>query len=177
MKFNPETSTLIEVGPRIRRPLREAGQRLGSWCPPHKFYAPRFMVRFTVPGDARIYTGRATESQITQWYQRNPLKNDPDRYTSKQIELRRALEGSIKKWEGIAYLGNEERGMSDCPLCRKFAIGRPDDERCCGCPIAKKTGRASCYGSPYDAWSNDPSTANAEAMLRFLRGIKRELFP
>jgi hypothetical protein len=67
-----------------------------------------------------------------------------------------ALQGSIAKWRKILFHGAEDHGTHDCPLC---AIYRPDagcartvEGSTVQCPVAQKTGRTGCRGSPYEAW-------------------------
>lgn len=56
---------------------------------------------------------------------------------------------AIKKWEKIADGTGVDKGQDNCPLCKKF-FNYP--LYCKGCPVSKKTGRDSCYGTPYDDW-------------------------
>lgn len=73
-----------------------------------------------------------------------------------------ALQGSIKKWEGIVARTGVDDGQDNCPLCQKFA--NLDDE-CNGCPVREKTGHMLCMHSPYDDWTDaawDHHGRNAE---------------
>lgn len=57
-----------------------------------------------------------------------------------------ALEGSIKKWRKIADGTGVDEGESNCPLCIAFLHV---NGHCAGCPVAVKTGKPYCSGSPY----------------------------
>lgn len=99
-----------------------------------------------------------------------------------------ALWASIKHWEKNAAAvypeGASTRG-EDCALCGMFFNQGPDVPDCLGCPVAKKTGKMVCDGSPYhDAfmalrrWKNVPSDETqkqwgqaARAEVRFLRSL------
>lgn len=55
---------------------------------------------------------------------------------------RKALEGSIKKWEGIVAGTMIDEGVANCPLCQIYC--------CCeGCPVQEWTGAAECMCTPY----------------------------
>ena len=53
------------------------------------------------------------------------------------------------KWYKIRDGKGADKGMEDCPLCKRyhvyFAI-------CDGCPIKSATDQDSCCGSPYEEW-------------------------
>lgn len=59
----------------------------------------------------------------------------------------KALKGSIKKWEKIEARTEEDKGVSNCPLCRVFF-----SYNCHNCPVKNRTGFASCKNTPYDKW-------------------------
>ena len=63
-----------------------------------------------------------------------------------------SLERSIAAWEGKRDEEHPRRiylGHTTCPLCDEFY--KHDDKSPCGtCPVFKKTGNASCQGTPYD---------------------------
>jgi len=98
-------------------------------------------------------------------------------------EILEALKGSIVKWERIVFCGARDHGTSDCPLCGLF--WRDDHLRhCSGCPIQEKTGKSTCYGTPYHEFSYLTSPDNkvleddggkslkaAINMLNFLKGL------
>jgi len=101
-------------------------------------------------------------------------------------EVRKALEGSIAKWQAIVEGHGRDGGTEDCPLCQLFVRDRPVGERCLGCPVAQTTGLRGCAGSPYDLWAaQGPSRAInhlpeglkpkarklAQAELDFLQGL------
>lgn len=58
----------------------------------------------------------------------------------------KALRGSIKKWERIVTGHGRDEGSKNCPLCQEFMFR---DRPCYGCPVMKRTGQASCRGTPY----------------------------
>ena len=64
-----------------------------------------------------------------------------------------ALEKSIKHWEKNAVLKDFSEatlGTKDCALCGLFFLNKGT---CWGCPVAARTGKPRCVGSPYpDAW-------------------------
>jgi hypothetical protein len=97
-----------------------------------------------------------------------------------------ALQGSIMKWEKIVAGTGVDRGTENCPLCEMFFNEDYfNEEPCNGCPVAKKTGKLYCYGTPYGAYANlcdwggkagEPATmqeqkAAAQAELDFLRSL------
>lgn len=67
-------------------------------------------------------------------------------------KTREALEGSIKKWENIAYNGAENQGSDDCALCDLYNTGHIPI--CSGCPIKLVAGNPYCIGTPYSKWIN-----------------------
>lgn len=101
-----------------------------------------------------------------------------DAYTLK------ALKGSIRKWEQIVEGTGIDKGPYNCPLCMKFnsVFVSAYQENCKGCPVAERSGRSACLGTPYEAWdardeSLDGSPENislAEEELKFLRSLLPE---
>ena len=98
----------------------------------------------------------------------------------------KALEASIRKWESDEPGGTTE----DCPLCQLFFLGRPCglDElgrlACIGCPIMAKTGKPSCYDTPFYDWVEAEEEGNMEAeafyrrrMASFLRSLHPNFDP
>jgi hypothetical protein len=93
---------------------------------------------------------------------------------------KKALEGSIAKWEAIVAGTGADRGSENCPLCKVFYDN--GDEYCFGCPVSKKTGKSDCYGSPYEAWAKalcktadtDAQRALAQAELDFLKSLREK---
>ena len=66
-----------------------------------------------------------------------------------------ALKASIRKWRENAAARTPEQvsiGMGSCALCRMFhpAYKASWENMCDGCPIAGKTGKTGCEGTPYD---------------------------
>lgn len=60
----------------------------------------------------------------------------------------KALRGSIAKWRAIVDGTGTDEGPDNCPLCLIFRY-----DECIDCPVAMKTGKDSCEGSPYvDLW-------------------------
>lgn len=66
-----------------------------------------------------------------------------------------ALEGSIAKWQAIADGTGADRGMKNCPLCLEFAFNRYMGSMCQGCPVAERSGKKGCLGTPYEAWRDE----------------------
>lgn len=65
-------------------------------------------------------------------------------------ETKKALEGSIKKWEDIAAGRGLDAGPDNCPLCAIFF-----NERGCGdCPVRLKADFGGCVNTPYSDWFN-----------------------
>jgi len=56
----------------------------------------------------------------------------------------KALQGSIKKWEGIIVDTAIDKGAINCPLCELFLGGR-----CKECPVAKAVNSIYCEDTPY----------------------------
>ena len=67
-------------------------------------------------------------------------------------KTRKALEGSIQKWQDIADRKIADEGSDNCPLCKVFLNSKPDEFGCTGCPVAQDTGEMVCRGTPYYAW-------------------------
>jgi hypothetical protein len=95
-------------------------------------------------------------------------------------ETKRALLGSIKKWEDIVAGTGKNLGSSNCPLCQRFGDFDPDNPDLCvrvgereiePCPVSAKTGKGDCEGSPYYAYERAPSPETAQAEVDFLRSL------
>ena len=106
-------------------------------------------------------------------------------------ETRKALKGSIKKWEKIVKSTKAvDKGKKNCPLCSLFF-----QRYCGGCPVKESMGEEYCVGTPYATWcmhqeeyhmayidlSRHPNCPDclrlAKAELEFLKGLlpkKRE---
>ena len=84
-----------------------------------------------------------------------------------------ALNGSIAKWEAIVAGTGVDKGVENCPLCKRFFFN------CCqGCPV-NDVGGYGCIGTPYDQWcalevdkvTNDEEREYAQAELNFLKSL------
>lgn len=101
---------------------------------------------------------------------------------------RKALEGSIGKWEAIVAGTGVDHGANDCPLCAIYLRSKGDlAPPCGGCPVLAKTESPGCYRSPYEEWNGHhfhyhpgmerrihcpECTRLAQAELDFLRGLR-----
>jgi hypothetical protein len=97
----------------------------------------------------------------------------------------KALKGSISKWQSIVNGTGEDKGPSNCPLCKLFFLSRSmNAEGCSGCPVFSKTGLLECNGTPYKKWvlhnamapfpfkaTNDKLRKLANAELEFLKSL------
>lgn len=63
-------------------------------------------------------------------------------------KVRKALEGSIKKWEKIVNGTGIDKGTDNCPLCKLFYFKK----NCVGCPVFNKTKIKDCLRTPYSQW-------------------------
>lgn len=95
----------------------------------------------------------------------------------------KALEDSIKHWERLASgkrRFGEFAGSDSCALCKKFLY---PTTFCNGCPVAKKTGKPNCLGTPYgecakniDLGYDSPQFKTAaKKMLKFLRSLRKDV--
>ena len=113
-------------------------------------------------------------------------------------KTKKALLGSIKKWEAIVAGTGEDDGENNCPLCELFhphmglyeGYDRRERAACGGCPVREKTKKPYCRGTPYIEWSNADAftplngyfspekrteyTKLAQAELDFLRSLLPE---
>ena len=98
-----------------------------------------------------------------------------------------ALRQSIEKWERNAVAetpADFTTSPNSCPLCQRFW-----KRYCVGCPVAGRTGKVGCAGSPYaeaavaaDEWLDNPDNetlrdtahAAARAEAEFLRSLLPE---
>lgn len=95
---------------------------------------------------------------------------------------RKALKGSIRKWERIVAGTGIDKGGDNCPLCTQFA-NEKNGWGCIGCPIAEHTGASDCARTPYSDWSMSLGYMNtadtperkkhAKRMLAFLKRLDR----
>lgn len=95
-------------------------------------------------------------------------------------KAKKALAGSIRKWEGIVAGDTESLGDQNCPLCKLYNT----DDGCDGCPVKASTGKDWCSGSPHTYWlrvtRNNPhgyaqtplERRAALKMLRFLESLQ-----
>ncbi len=104
--------------------------------------------------------------------------------TFKPFEYDDALEGSIRKWEGILRGDTEDLLSLNCPLCKKY-LGQGN---CFGCPVQIRTGQRGCISTPYILWNEHQHTHYqykgrythcekciqlAQQELDFLRGLRK----
>jgi hypothetical protein len=82
-------------------------------------------------------------------------------------KTRKALEGSIKKWQMIVDGTGEDHGSKNCPLCAMF-LGTGS---CRGCPIFEKTKLSLCWNTPYVKYTIGDNKA-AQAELDFLISLR-----
>ena len=82
----------------------------------------------------------------------------------------KALRGSIRKWEGIVAGTEEDYGEDNCPLCKLFL-----KKDCEGCPVSARTGKGSCFGTPYRdtlrAFGKEAYDTAAQAEVDFLKSL------
>lgn len=78
----------------------------------------------------------------------------------------KALWGSVEKWYKI-YMGTGRNlDALNCPLCKKFLLGKTSS--CVGCPVFNKTGRFYCLGSPFDDYARYGTKRSALKEYQFL---------
>lgn len=71
----------------------------------------------------------------------------------------KALQGSIRKWDGIVEGIIRDKGTKNCPLCTLFYDSNiATDTNCLGCPVATRTGEPMCFDTPYYGF---PGLSNA----------------
>ncbi len=87
-------------------------------------------------------------------------------------QVREALQGSIKKWEGIVAGTVEDEGRINCPLCRLFI----EEYDCPACPVMVETKLFDCSGSPYADYSDTHSVGDAKRELAFLKRLDHKFF-
>jgi hypothetical protein len=82
-------------------------------------------------------------------------------------EQKKALRGSILKWQRIVNGTGTDEGPDNCPCCKKwYFVG------CNGCPIRTFTGESECISTPYDDVKGEQPTSNqALSELNFLRAV------
>ncbi len=89
---------------------------------------------------------------------------------------RDALEGSIRKWEGIVAGTMQDEGRDNCPLCDLYW-----SLDCAGCPVKARSGHAFCANTPYFHYARvhnvgmtDLEGPAAQKELEFLRSLREE---
>lgn len=96
----------------------------------------------------------------------------------KRINVKRAIELSIEKWEVIAEWHKKNPGSNkqvnhigalNCCLCRKYNTGifycLKQDISCLKCPVYIKTGRQYCEDTPYEIYTADGLWPNEKSYL------------
>ena len=90
----------------------------------------------------------------------------------------KAIEGSIDKWIGIAYEGEGNGGVSDCPLCQMFynsmeiKMNQREAMQCTQCPCRLSGGCCLNYISPYNAVYENEKERKPLIMLDYLRHLR-----
>lgn len=106
-------------------------------------------------------------------------------FKRKRKEYRKALiavNGSIKKWEGIELGSEIDLGMDNCALCQEFFTTKKAIF-CKNCPVFKFTGDRYCRNSPYIVWEISKAKicdSNVRKILAkneadFLKEVKKHL--
>ena len=96
-------------------------------------------------------------------------------------QQKKALRGSIRKWQKVVNGKGIEMGADNCPCCKIWWA----DKDCEGCPIREFTGSTDCGDTPYAQWitsispdqdgnrkaifQNEQETAKTE--LNFLKAV------
>ena len=98
-------------------------------------------------------------------------------HTIMAAETLEALRGSIAKWEHIVDGTGLQLGPDNCPLCLRFnPMKNPSAlSGCADCPVAQKTGRPVCEGTPYDDYSEAEESDDDDAEERMEFHAKAEL--
>lgn len=100
-------------------------------------------------------------------------------WDAKTIE---AFEFSIAHWNRLASgkrRADEAVGSTDCALCGLF-LTESSTTTCRGCPVAERTGKTHCTGSPYHAaaeavlmgYRSKEFRAAAKRECEFLEGLR-----
>lgn len=94
---------------------------------------------------------------------------------------RKALEGSIRKWERIVIGTGKDLGHRNCALCKMFFDADDDETSCKGCPVMTKTGHSHCNGTAYRTYTAERSAHGEDSIearkqafkeLRFLESLR-----
>ena len=67
-------------------------------------------------------------------------------------EQKKALRGSIRKWQRIVNGTLTDEGVDNCACCR---IWWSPSNGCEGCPISEFSGDYGCRGTPYEGYVDD----------------------
>ena len=105
-------------------------------------------------------------------------------------KTKEALESSIKHWEQLSTVDNEQDivlGARACALCKMFLLNVAEEENdCLECPLYLKTNKVLCdfhtYHSAYNAYillSNESTDFTefhkaANEMLELLKSLREE---
>src|SRR4030065_20519 len=84
-----------------------------------------------------------------------------DTWTAQQ---KKALRGSIRKWERIVSGKAVNNGSADCPCCLTWL----EPSGCDGCPIKEYSGEDLCRGTPY---ANGKNETRPQRELKFLKKL------
>ncbi len=86
-------------------------------------------------------------------------------------ETLKALKGSIKKWEDIAYNGGKDKGAVNCPLCVMFNHYNEEyDDWCVGCPVSEFAQEMACANTPYEDWFDHQCDAHIDDDPEYMDG-------
>lgn len=88
------------------------------------------------------------------------------KWTEKQ---KKALRGSIRKWQKIVNGTGDDEGADNCPCCQTFDPSGYFP--CKGCPIKEFTGISGCNKTPYDLYEDIESIQSAIVELNFLKAV------
>lgn len=83
-------------------------------------------------------------------------------------EQKKALRGSIRKWQRIVNGTGIDDGTENCACCKKW---NHHGNRCVGCPIFQFTGRRGCEGTPYNLNYHGEDIDKDISELNFLRAV------
>ena len=86
-------------------------------------------------------------------------------------EQKKALRGSIRKWEKIVDGTGTDEGHLNCPCCKIWFIVGGREYNCVGCPIRTFTGVKECDETPYRQYVLLKDTSSAKAEVRFLKKV------
>ena len=95
-------------------------------------------------------------------------------------KVRKALEGSIRKWKRIVKGKARDKGYTNCPLCQLFDFQHKVEGACIKCPVGQKVNNTSCMSTPFADWDayRIPKKGKGYDFTEFpeaLKQAKREL--